>query len=253
MHLLIDSGNTALKWAFAQDGQLLPMSKFIVSPENLSEQLQAIANSQEINKVRAVYISNVAGATRQKQLTDWCKEAYQIAPTYAFVAKEFNGLVNAYNPFEKLGVDRWLALIAATDCFKRPICVVDIGTAVTIDAIDDENHYIGGVILPGLGLMRQSLQQNTDAIGFTQDQDLENIFATNTEHGVISGTSLAIAATVENMTENLHHKTNEPITCVLTGGDALHVKSYISQSVEYVPDLVLKGLYLWEKENDLDR
>jgi len=253
MNLLIDSGNTALKWAFVQDAQLLPMSKLIVSPEDLPEQLQTIANSQENNNVRTVYISNVAGIKRQKQLTDWCKDAYQIDPIYAFAGNEFNGLVNAYNPFEKLGVDRWLALIAATHCFKKPLCVVDIGTAVTIDAIDDKNHYIGGVILPGLALMRQSLQQNTDAIGLMQDQNIENIFATNTEQGVISGTNLAIAAAVENMTEKLGCKTNQPVTCVLTGGDALHVKPYISQSVEYMPDLVLKGLYLWDKENDLDR
>jgi len=253
MNLLIDSGNTALKWALVQDGQLLPASRLIVLATNLSEQLQTIANSQESNEVKAIYISNVAGVNRQEQLTRWCRDTYQKDPIYAVVTKEFNGLVNAYNPFEKLGVDRWLALIAATHCFKEPICVVDIGTAVTIDAIDEKKHYIGGVILPGLGLMRKSLQQNTDAIGLTRDQNVVNIFATNTEQGVILGTNLAIAAAVENMTEKLSRKTNQPITCVLTGGDALHVKPYISRSVDYMPDLVLKGLCLWDKGNDLDR
>ena len=253
MYLLIDSGNTALKWSFVQDEQLSPMSSLIVSPEKISEQLQAIVSSQEKSKVKRVFVSNVAGANRQNEISNWCRNTYRIDPIYAFVGEEFNGLVNAYNPIEKLGVDRWLALIAATSCFKRPICVVDIGTAVTIDAIDDKKHFIGGVILPGLDLMRQSLQQNTDAIGLMQDQDVISIFATNTKQGVISGTSLAIAAAVEKMIEKLHRQTNQSVTCVLTGGNALQVKPHISQSVEYIPDLILKGLYLWEKENDLDR
>jgi len=253
MILLIDSGNTAIKWAFVIDEQFQEMSRLIPSSENLAEQLHRITTSKQNNKVQAIYISNVAGVNREKELSAWCLEVYQIEPVYAFVSHEFNGLVNAYNPFEKLGVDRWLALIAANDCFVGPICVVDIGTAVTIDAIDDKKHYIGGVILPGLSLMRQSLQQNTDAIGSMQDRIDTNIFAKNTEQAVSSGSSLAIAATVDKMVDKLRIHTNKSVTCVLTGGDALRVQSYLSYPIEAVPDLVLKGLYLWEKENDLDR
>lgn len=253
MILLIDSGNTALKWTFVKNDQFLPMSRLLVSDENLHKQLNEIGQSQAPDQVQAVVISNVAGINREKAITDWCRATYQVDPIYAYVDKAFNGLVNAYNPPEKLGIDRWLALIAATNCFKSPLCVADVGTAVTIDAIDDKNHYIGGVILPGLGLMRQSLQQNTDAIGSTQAQIVENMFAKNTEQGVIAGTNLAIAATVDKMIEKLAHQTNVTVTCVMTGGDALQVRPYISQPVEHMPDLVLKGLYLWDKENDLDR
>ena len=253
MILLIDSGNTALKYASLKNGQISEMSRIMRPNDCISEPLECLLSTLEGAHIKSVYISNVAGKAIEKQLTQWCQKTFQIAPHYAFVSKGFSGLVNAYSPVENLGIDRWLALIAATDCFQKPICVADIGTAVTIDSIDETNKYIGGVILPGLMVMRQSLQQNADAITTLQEQKIDSYFATNTQQGVHAGTVLAIAASVDKMIEKLQQQTNEAVTCVLSGGDANQIKPFLSGSIQHVPDLVLKGLYLWGKENALDR
>jgi type III pantothenate kinase len=249
--LLIDIGNSAIKWTIESDGKLQDMSTFIYAQDELDSLLNENISIRQ--KLTRIYISNVAGKGVENILLNWCQRKYKLTPTFAYASKQACGLVNAYSQPEKLGIDRWLALIAANTLNKRPFCIADCGTAVTIDAVDENGQYLGGLILPGLRIMRHSLQQNTDAIQSMISQKVKNIFAKNTEQGVLSGTVYAITSSIENMIGILQQQTQQKVICYLTGGDAEEVEILISKSVIRMPDLVLQGLYLWGKEYDLDR
>ena len=252
MRLLIDIGNTAIKWAIESDGKLQPMNRFSYTADKIQKQLQSNFSQIDFYKITKILVSNVAGSKIKVTITDWAKETIQLSPQFAQVTNRANGLVNAYTHPELLGIDRWLALIAASHSYKAPFCVIDCGTAVTIDGVDQNKHFIGGAILPGLALQRQSLNQSTNAIDQVFTEKIENVFAKNTKQGVLAGTTFAITALIENMSAKLRIQTEKSVTCILTGGDAEVIEKYLSLTAELEPNLVLQGLHLWGKENVLD-
>ena len=251
MFLLFDIGNSAVKWAFSVSGRLQTSGSFYYALENLKSELMSNVQHAKYGKPDAVLISNVAGDAVTQALIQWCKSCYQLTPLFPCSTARACGLENTYSPPTQLGVDRWLALIAANHLFSGAICVVDCGTAATVDVIDDDGRFIGGVILPGLHVMRQSLQRNADAIEWVSSHEIKSMFALSTEQCVLAGTTLAITASIEEMTRKLQSLTGQESTCVLTGGDAEKVIPYLSIPVEHVTDLVMQGLYLWGRENGL--
>ncbi|HFE37264.1 MAG TPA: type III pantothenate kinase [Gammaproteobacteria bacterium] len=250
MFLLLDVGNSAVKWAVSDKGRIQHMTSRLYTKEALGEVLSGEVNIKEYSP-NAVIVSNVAGDAAQQAVIHWCEETFHLRPVFPCVAKFACGLENAYNPPCKLGVDRWLALIAAKHAYSKPICVVDCGTAVTIDAIDTKSQFIGGVIMPGLHIMRYSLQSRTNALFLTSESHTASEFSQSTDQCVLSGTTLAITALIEKMVLKLEKKTGERVFCVLTGGDAKKILPALTISVAHVDNLVLQGLILWGRENGL--
>jgi type III pantothenate kinase len=146
------------------------------------------------------------------------------------------GVVNAYQQPGKLGVDRWLSLVAVWQQYQSPACIVDCGTAITVDLIDADGRHQGGLISPGLTLMKKSLGQGTEALPFSETSHVFGL-ASYTEAAIYSGTLMAAIGLIEQVL------TKQPnMQLILTGGDAELIAEQLGVASIVEPDLVLRGL-----------
>ncbi len=249
MNLLIDLGNTRIKMALdnSTDIKLITSTKY--TQKSLQDILLQIREKISHLDLKNIYFASVAGERVTKLVADNLCNTLGVKVQKAVTTRDMSGLENAYSQPETLGVDRWLALIAALDLCKPPICVVDCGTAVTIDTIDDKGIFIGGLIVPGLGLMRNVLNKNTNVIGQYGQVEEKNYFPKNTVSAVTAGTGLSIAALVEKTMQRYEETQAQKISCVITGGDGEVVKSYMDVESIYHPNLVLQGLAKYFRSN----
>ncbi len=241
MELLIDSGNSRLKWACILEGEFRSHP-----PQPGGRPLSGL----DLDRIwgglkplpRQVWIANVAGDEVARMLTDWIESRWQLSPQFVVSQPEGYGVTNAYSDPSRLGVDRWLALIGARHHHPLPACIVDCGTALTVDVLDSEGCHRGGVICPGLRLMSQSLGTETAGIGLLElDLFTTGILADNTVNAVGFGIRHAVIGVIEQVTRLLAHEL-PGLHLILTGGDATEIASFFSGKSKIVPDLVLQGL-----------
>lgn len=247
MNLLIDMGNSRLKWGWSR-----PLPEAVDTAHTKRDQI-----------IRGQPLSN-ARLTRQELINAWkvippprriavaCVSANRLLKLVQSVAFELwldvdiivakpqaraFGLTNAYQQPEKLGVDRWLCLIAAWRQYRKPVCIVDCGTALTVDLIDADGNHQGGLISPGLTLMKKSLDQGTEALPYSEAHYASGP-ASFTEAAIYSGTLAAAVGLVEHVLA----KQPENTQLVLTGGDAELIAGQLDAAFVIEPDLVLRGL-----------
>ena len=192
---------------------------------------------------KRVLVSNVGGDAVQNILNAWVKQNWQIVPEFVSSQSRGWGVVNAYERSTDLGVDRWVALVAAYNDTKGACCIIDGGTAVTIDGVTKQGRHIGGVIMPGLALMRRSLVKNTSRIRAAIGS-CEPGIATDTGEAVASGTAFALLAGVERAVAVVKQELGTCATTLVTGGDAVFIGAAMSTDHKIDPDLVLKGLVI---------
>ena len=159
---------------------------------------------------------------------------------HAVSEAETCGVRNAYTEPHRLGVDRWMALIAARQLTTHPVCVVDCGSAVTIDVLDDKGQHLGGVIMPGLTMMRRALHRNTEQLPFAQETYPLGL-GTSTAAAIHNGTRYALLGAIERVIASQ----TKTLQVFLTGGDAETLLPDLKHPVQVNPDLVLQGLALW--------
>jgi type III pantothenate kinase len=147
------------------------------------------------------------------------------------------GVYNAYQQPEKLGVDRWLALVAVRNHYQLPACIVDCGTAITVDLIDAAGKHYGGLISPGLMLMKKSLAAGTAGLQFQETNYMAGP-ANFTEAAIYSGTLFAAVGLIEHVSS----KQPNAIQLILTGGDAGIIAAQLAIKPIVDTDLVLRGL-----------
>lgn len=241
--LLVDVGNTSLKWAWlGEEGkgenQTVPYVK-------LGIQQAAKVQWSQLERPGKVYISSVAAADTNTALCDWVEEQWRIEPIFVKASASALGVVNAYQKPEQLGVDRWLALIGAhREIPGRDCLVVDCGTAVTIDGVTREGEHLGGIILPGFGLMRDALRRQTAIPWPDMTHEAPPLFTYNTGEAISGGGLHAVAALVEKMARQLQERAGESPAVVLVGSDAQYLQKLLPQAAELRPDLVMQGLAL---------
>ncbi len=237
--LLIDIGNTRVKWGLGQSGLVLPGQPFATHTLN---QTDPPADCwQDLPSPSHVIVANVAGADIAESLKRLTKRRWNVTPRLVCAEAEAFGVRNAYRYPEKLGVDRWVALIAARHAGLGPVCVADCGSAVTVDALDAEGIHLGGVIAPGLAMMRRSLVAGTNALQFAEG-GFPDRFARETTAAIASGTCQAIAGLIERCFRQTASRLGTEPRLLLTGGDALAIDPWLELPVEIRPDLVLEGL-----------
>jgi len=235
MNLLIDMGNTRLKWALMQDGGLSTGKALVnqlITRHELVEtwKMQTPPERLAIACVSATPLLELVLAVAVEL---W--PSIDIIPvksqTHAF------GVYNAYQQPEKLGVDRWLALVAVRNHYEIPACIIDCGTAITVDLIDADGKHKGGLICPGITLMKKSLAAGTEAL---QYHETSYIFgpANFTEAAIYSGTLAAAVGLIEHV---LTQQSNT-MSVILTGGDAEIVARQLKCKPFIDPDIVLRGL-----------
>jgi type III pantothenate kinase len=235
MNLLIDMGNTRLKWAIARAGQLsagLPLPNRQIDRQELAD-LWA-----DIRHPGRVVISCVSANQLLEQVQSVALELWPDVDIILVKSQaQAFGVVNAYRQPEKLGVDRWLSLIAVWQHYQTPACIVDCGTAITVDVIDADGRHQGGLISPGLALMKKSLGQGTEALPITETAHPVAL-ASYTEAAIYSGTLMAAIGLIEHVLA----KQPEPMRLILTGGDAELIAGKLGMASIVEPDLVLQGL-----------
>ncbi len=237
--MLLDIGNTNLKWAWLQSSRPGKITSVPHRGRPL-EQLAAGAWS-DIAVPEKTYISNVAGAEIERDLGEWISRHWGHTPRFVRATAQACGVTNSYRQPERLGVDRWLTLIALHTMFPGPVCVVDCGTAVTIDVLGLNGEHQGGLILPGFGLMQQALLQYT-SIPYTGDIESAGLLARDTESAVAAGGVNAVAALVEHVQQRMARELGAAMTVVLTGSDAERLQRVLSIQSMIVMDLVMQGL-----------
>lgn len=246
MILLIDVGNSRLKWAWADGDPCSEQISLAHDGEPAPGWLPLVVSAGR--QPRRILVSNVAGPRFAEVLRGALTRQFGVDPEFASVAANAAGVTCAYREPQQLGVDRWLAVIGAWHRAQRAACVVDSGTATTVDAVDDAGLHLGGMILPGLELMTESLFKRTSDIAQAVNSgpgSRVTIFADTTAAAVRSGAVFATAALVERAAGELEKRTGRAPALYLTGGTATRIAPSLARAHEVVPDLVLRGLAIW--------
>ena len=165
---------------------------------------------------------------------------------FAHSQKAAFGVTSSYRQPRRLGVDRWAAMIGARAESKSALCVVDAGTAVTIDALDRHGQHLGGQIIPGLHLMARSLKSDTDGIAGVRVRPADPgtgmaLFANRTERAIQTGALNAICGAIERAVRIMRAEGLRP-RIILTGGGASRILKQLDGKVLHRPNLVLQGL-----------
>ena len=238
MGLLVDIGNSRIKWCLRS--RLSHGETYSAHCDDFEALQKQWAG---MRKVESVWISSVAAAGLLARINSWVEREWKLTPNLATTRAEQLGVVNGYHQPAQLGVDRWMALIAARDLSNRALIVVDCGTATTIDAMDRDGRHLGGLILPGLRMMRESLLSNT-AIKAPDTASVITSFAADTVSGIDSARLLSTLCLIRNAADALRESVADDIDCVLTGGEAGQIKDRLHMNSYHEPNLVLKGLSL---------
>ncbi len=242
--LLLDVGNTRLKWGIAEDGEVHRTGS--VTQEKIRENSLGVLTTRLPWAVDTAIASNVAGPTFATRLAGVVGAHCGCDLHFAKTERSAFGISNSYKQPRRMGVDRWVAMIGAWAELQSACLVVDAGTAVTIDALDDDGCHLGGQILPGVALMAGALAQHTSDIPPTKPAAAgmyEGIamFGQNTRAAVGSGALGAVTGAVERAIRTLRSNAYDA-SLVLTGGDASRILTALDNSPLHRPHLVLHGL-----------
>ncbi|MDX1570990.1 MAG: type III pantothenate kinase [Xanthomonadales bacterium] len=236
--LLIDQGNSRVKWALLGDGQPGPQHA-ADSPD------AALAAIEPLVFDRAA----IAASGDASELVRGLQAARPgLAVVEARTGSSFGMLTNAYSDPARMGVDRWLAMIGAQTLTREACCVMDVGTAVTVDLVGADGVHRGGWIVPGPELMRRSLALGTRRVGDHDGLAKVGLWGTDTPEAVVAGTRAAIRGLAF---EAIRSAAPDKPRLLLTGGGAAALASRLDLAefgAELVPDLVLRGLAAWVEE-----
>ena len=235
MLLLIDAGNTRIKWALAHDDAA--PGDWLASGAVLHAELNHLPAQWQAHTISRAVVANVAGAKLRDQLQ-------LMIPTTAiswFVSRPYlDGLRNGYRNPAQLGADRFAAALGARALEPgRALVVATCGTATTIDAISADGVFLGGMILPGLGLMGAALAKNTAQLpAIDTTRALPTGFADNTNDAILSGCLAAQAGAIERAVAQ-----HGGALCILSGGAARFIAPTLAVPHRLVDNIVLTGLH----------
>jgi type III pantothenate kinase len=242
--LAIDVGNTRLKWALYASAQvdaplLAQGAEFLENIGKLAEGAWA-----ELPAPQHMLGCIVAGDA-VKYLVQEQMELWDVTPQWVFSSAQEAGLTNGYDFPSRLGSDRWVAMIGAwhrtvSQGPARPLVVVMVGTAVTVEAIDASGKFLGGLILPGHGIMLKALEAGTAGLHVPTGDVRE--FPTNTSDALTSGGTYAIAGAVERMLQHVRAHCGAEPRCIMTGGAGWKMAPSMSVPFELVDNLIFDGL-----------
>lgn len=250
MILEVDIGNTRVKW------RVLELGLTVASGAKASSLLSDVDGCTEIfGEIEELPIMSVRIASvtpnYDAALSRWCDQVLACPFHFAAVSKELTGVVNGYVDVSQMGVDRWLAILAAWARVKTKntsCIVVDAGTATTVDVIAGDSVHQGGYIVPGLQMMNDALFRNTgrvklDSVTFPDSL----VLGDGTQAAVLAGLPSMLLGMIEKTYRQLVELGSTP-NVIVTGGDGAYIGRLLEQSsgikAEYIEDLVLDGLSL---------
>lgn len=240
MQLLIDAGNTRIKWALAATDHVV--GEWHAMGSAVHADLEKLKQAWSAHNIQRVLISNVAGEAVAFQLKKMLAELTvpESSLMWFRAQAECAGVRNAYAQPTQLGSDRFASLIGARHRYGgQRLLVVTCGTATTIDALEADGTFIGGMILPGLATMATSLAVNTALLPAVDKAERVRVFTDNTHDAIISG---CLSAQVGAIRYAYEQRANPSARCVLSGGAAQYLGPYLPVPFDAVDNLVLLGL-----------
>lgn len=242
--LAIDIGNTRLKWALYE--QARPGSAPVEQGAVFLENVESLADGEwkHLPVPRQMLGCNVAGDAVRRRVEEQL-ELWDLQPRWAVSSGGAGGIVNGYDHPGRLGADRFVSLVGGRWNMlqrgaPRPVLVVMIGTAVTVDAIDSSGRFLGGLILPGHGIMLRALESGTAGLRVPTGEVVD--FPTNTSDALTSGGTFAITGAIEHQYRLLQARSGEPPLTLIAGGAGWKVAPYLGIPHELLDSLIFDGL-----------
>lgn len=232
--LQLDVGNSSAKWRLVRAGSVLARGRYRPGDEVSRQALLGLADAPQ-----AIWVSSVAAPAAERELAQLLRAQWGVEPWFARSAARSGDLVNSYADPSRMGVDRWLAMLGARARSRGRLCVVDAGSALTIDLVAADGVHEGGYIIPGPALMERSLLLDTDRVRFAEDTAYDLAPGRSTAQAVRHGIALAQAGAVGLAL----CAAGEPApTLLFCGGGAELLVSLLQVEGQVVPDLVFEGL-----------
>lgn len=242
--LAIDIGNTRLKWALHTSPRR--NATLMAHGAEFLENIDRLAQGDWAGLPAPTRMLGcaVAGDAVKRRVEEQM-ELWDVTPQWVVASQAEAGVSNGYDYPSRLGADRWVAMIGAWQrCVAqgkvRPLVVVMVGTAVTVDAIDLHGKFLGGLILPGHGIMLRAMESGTAGLHVPTGQVCQ--FPTNTSDALTSGGTYAIAGAVERMMQHLRQHCGVEPHCIMTGGAGWKMAPSMSVPFELVDNLLFDGL-----------
>ncbi len=237
MILLLDLGNTRIKWALSENGDFSTRGA-VEDPASLAEAWASVAEPEQVLGCA------VGSPGQQEQVAalvrkSWRREVQWLKPLACQA-----GVRNSYTDPSRLGADRWAALLGARARFPGlPLVVVSAGTALVVDALSEDGIFLGGMILPGYRMMKSALASNTARLPLAEGRFVS--FPTTTDDAIETGCLSALAGAIAGMTARLSTRENRSVRVLLSGGDAERLLPLLDCGATVVDNLALYGLAAW--------
>jgi type III pantothenate kinase len=239
MILELDCGNTFIKW------RLLDRESAVAGGVAENDQTLVLAVQECAVQLRACRIVSVRSDDETTSLIALLEASFAVGCCRAYPAKELAGVVNGYEQYDRLGLDRWLAVVGAYQLSRRACLVIDLGTAVTSDFVSAEGRHLGGFICPGVPLMRTQLRTHTRRTRYDSDEAGLAIGSFtpggSTAEAVERGCLLMLRGFVSGQLAIAAECLGNEFDVFVAGGDAPLVVDVIP-GARVVPDLVFLGL-----------
>ncbi len=247
--MLLDIGNTRLKTA------RLKGDDFIAGDELIHKGRLDIKTLKKIEfegKPDRIVASCVVENKNENTLRKWAQKIIRSDIEFITSVQQQCGVINAYTDPTQLGSDRWMAMIAAHNQWQGNLCVVDAGSALTLDLIQADGRHLGGYIIPGMKMMQHCLLDSTEIPVSKSSIVLANKVqqGSNTINCISNGALQAVCGLVERTIMQFEQETQQSIQCIVTGGDGQRLADNLNFSCVIEPNLVLRGIGHYVRSKD---
>jgi type III pantothenate kinase len=248
MRLEIDIGNTRIKWRLTDyEHQQVADGVGLLTDLSGYQAFDSLFGAIDLSLINHIAVASVVPSLHPL-LSQWCDKKAVPPPVFAEVTRECVGVVNAYRDVSQMGVDRWLALLAAYDRCGGSV-VVSAGSAVTVDLVRQDGLHLGGYIVPGLRLLAEGLLHNTDQVNIVSQEYQERLDpGVSTTEAVMRGLPLMLIGLILGACAQLQRDGELSPSVVISGGDGEYLLSLMEANGlrrgKYIPSLVFEGLQL---------
>jgi len=230
----VDVGNSRIKWRALVDKKIVASGSSRAFDETLRRDIERYGVPDRVR------LSNVADAAAELAV-EAASEHWGASLQKAVATREAAGVSCGYENPATMGVDRWLAVLAARHLYRNDCVVVDVGSAVTVDLVTASGEHLGGYIVPGLSMMRQSLLGGTARVRVEEARSVDTSPGRTTQQAVDHGCLLAVCGLVDTAVKKLSVQPGK-VKVLVTGGDGELLLPLLEGDVMYQKDLVMDGL-----------
>jgi len=240
--LQLDVGNSGAKWRLLQQGRVAARGRLLADDE------QSRAALLDCTPVpQQIWVASVAGPEAEAALGGMLAGRWGVEPWFARSTGRCGAVHNSYREPARMGVDRWLAMLASWQRVQGRVCVVDAGSALTVDLLSDSGRHEGGYIIPGPTLMERALLQDTGRVRFAEEADYDLSPGASTAEAVRHGIALAQAGALALAMDRAGVAPTRVLFC---GGWGETLMGLLARGGEYLPDLVFEGLEILAADLD---